>query len=589
MNKDNINTSADTEQEELPCVSRGFAIVFIAIFMSILILPTLAWGVLRVVGYASPELWEAINFDTDENRKLASFPDKFDPETVTADIENWYNDNLPFRSAIYTAQFKAKNAIEKPYTDVIFPALIKVFHPSAPPENDPDDDIFLENTDTEETFPAEDDTQKIPDKDTQNEGDINCDHVIGEGIIEKDPTCTEYGVMLYSCTKCSYKYHEYIRRVAHDYVVKNEYLPTCKSSGEATYECSVCDKTYVKTLAPAHNGNVVKVVEPSTADYGYTLKKCSTCGGMFRTDIKKQLSNNSYYPARYSRNTILARNNWFFYAAESSIDFYQGTNLLPESKIDAYMGILVELKEICDERGIQLQVMFLPNKNQVYSEHFPSIEVTNQYKRTERIFDYIKENSDVPIIFPQAELKAAKPYWQVYYQYDTHWNKAGAFIGTQALYKALGLETTDLSLQKVTLSPRVNAYGQASGDLFGQGGIDPSQYTPENEYYITYKPEIHVNVIGGSTNNGDYYQTISTAPNDTHFVLIADSFRVNMLSYLEKDFAKCTIANRSYNMQDPVVIDAIRDADILVISAVERADIQIFYTAQLIIQILQSE
>ena len=79
----------------------------------------------------------------------------------------------------------------------------------------------------------------------------------------------------------------------------------------------------------------------------------------------------------------------------------------------------------------------------MYAEHMPSVVVENTYKRTEAFVDYIKENTNITIVFPQDELKAAKPYWRVYYKYDTHWNKAGAFIGTQALYKELGILTKD--------------------------------------------------------------------------------------------------------------------------------------------------
>lgn len=581
-------------------IDRRLAIVFISIFMAILILPTVAWGVIKLIGVFSPEVWAAVNFDTEENRQLATIPEEIDPETLTVDIENWYNDHLPFRSALYAANLKLDTAIEKPYTETIFPALIKIFHPSTPPEDILGGDDYIGEKE-DETLPLDDEEQIIPDKVTASEGDPNCDHVIDSGTVELESTCAEYGVILYRCENCSYAHREYIKKAPHDYALTNQVLPTCKSSGENTYVCNFCQKEYIQAVAPAHTGKVIRVVEPSSADYGYTLNKCATCGGTFRADIKNRLSDNSYYPIRYSRNTILGRNNWFFYAIENSLEYYKGTNLLSDSEMEEYTEILRQLKAVCDEKGIKLQILLLPNKNQVYSEHLPTIEVSTKYKRTERLFDYIAANSDVPIIFPQSELRAAKPYWQVYYQYDTHWNKAGAFIGTQALYKALGLETTDLSLQKISLTPRVDDEGAARGDLFSQGGIDPKQYTPENEYYIYYHTDCKATFVAGGDNNADFYQTVcENAANDMHLVFIGDSFRVNMIEFLEKDFTTFTAANRSYNLhrQDRdgdgvednlVVIEAIRNADILVVEAVERADSQLFHSAQILLEILLSE
>ena len=70
-----------------------------------------------------------------------------------------------------------------------------------------------------------------------------------------------------------------------------------------------------------------------------------------------------------------------------------------------------------------------------------------QHKTTNLIFlptlYYVKENSDINIIYPINELKAAKKYWQIYYKYDTHWNNMGAFVGVQSLYKALDIPMTN--------------------------------------------------------------------------------------------------------------------------------------------------
>ena len=80
---------------EFPHIKRGFAITVISVFMALLILPTIVWGALMIVNTANPAVMETINFDTGENRAFAKFPDSFDPQTFTSEVESWYNDHLP--------------------------------------------------------------------------------------------------------------------------------------------------------------------------------------------------------------------------------------------------------------------------------------------------------------------------------------------------------------------------------------------------------------------------------------------------------------------------------------------------------------
>lgn len=593
-NEKNFQGKTETQGHDnsgVPHINRKFAIVAISVFLSIIMLPTIAWGILKVVGIANPSIMEKVDFDTEENRAMAKFPDKFDPKTVTADIETWYNDNLPFRSVIYTAQDKLNKSIERPYDEKIFPALLKLFHSSAD-KPDGEDELtgeFLEEIITEETKEpfAETEEETLPTFETEETGDKDCQHVLDNGNIEIEPTCTEYGVIRYSCTLCSYSYREYVKKTAHDYVFTSGTLQNCRADSEAIYTCTACGKTYTKTAKRAHNGKLIESVDASYSDYGYDLYVCDTCGTKYRMNITAKKIDRSEYPIRYSNLAIRGRDNWLFYAGDQSLAYYQGTNLLSEDDMREYTSSIQRLHELCEERGIKLVFMVLPNKEQVYSEHMPTLGVENTYKRTERFVDYIKEHSDANIIFPQAELKGAKPYWRVYYKYDTHWNKAGAFIGTQAMYKALGLETTNLSLCQIKETDRVGANGAIAGDLISIGGIDTTGYEPDIEHIITYKPDVKVTLVAGSDNNGHYYQSTSTVGNDLNFVFIGDSFRVNMLPYITKDFTNCMIANRSYHTNDPAFIEALLNADILVVETVERFDYTLYYTANELINHLE--
>ena len=76
------------------------------------------------------------------------------------------------------------------------------------------------------------------------------------------------------------------------------------------------------------------------------------------------------------------------------------------------------------------------------------------------------------------------------------------------------------------------------------------------------------------------YRAWSDCGNDQKLVLLGDSFQVAMLPYLERDFAEICVAHRDEKQK---VIQDVREADVLVVSAVERFDRALFETAQALI------
>lgn len=74
-----------------------------------------------------------------------------------------------------------------------------------------------------------------------------CEHSY-ESKVTKDATCTELGVMTYTCSKCGESYTEDIPLADHHYV--EEILnPTCNAYGTITNTCSGCGDTEIEYIA----------------------------------------------------------------------------------------------------------------------------------------------------------------------------------------------------------------------------------------------------------------------------------------------------------------------------------------------------
>ena len=112
-------------------------------------------------------------------------------------------------------------------------------------------------------------------------------------------------------------------------------------------------------------------------------------------------------------------------------------------------------------------------------------------------------------------------------------------------------------------------------------GIPDSMVNHDDvECTLDYRPEV---TVQGLNLDQMICHTTSNGANQKKLCLIGDSFRVNMMPYISKDFTQCTFAHRDY-MSD--IHSDIKSADIIVIEAVERYDYEAFHTIQRVINVL---
>lgn len=384
-----------------------YSIISIALFMTILILPTFIWGIGKLL---PGKPIEVLNYDLDENRNLASFPTQFHP-TYGTDLEAFYNDHLPFRSVIISANRRLTAATEKPYDEIISPFLVKTFY------SKPSDD--------------------------------------GELAVE--------------------------------------YMP----------------------------------------------------------------------PKLHNNLTIEGRDGWLFFGTEENLNDYLGNNILSDEELELYLSKMVKLNELCKAQGKELFFFIPPNKTQVYPEKMPSYTIVDSYTRVQRLVDYVQENSDVKIVYPIQELTDAKEDMQVYLKTDTHWNEAGAYIGTQALYSLMGMPTTDIQ--------DVNHYEKefTTGDLIRMGNLNPEDFPPDTNFEVDYKMDVTVTPLDNTDITQWLYKTSSTSENDCNFLIAGDSYRLFMTKYLCRDFSLFNQIHTD-SVGEPEVDGLLENADIIVIESVER-------------------
>ncbi len=114
-----------------------------------------------------------------------------------------------------------------------------------------------------------------------------CQHKFDAGKVTKEPSCTEEGSCLYTCTICGYSYTENIPTVEHKWgewkTVKD---PTETEMGMQIRTCAVCgmkENSFLPVLEHTHKYEAT-VTEPTCTEDGYTTYKCS-CGDIYTGDV----------------------------------------------------------------------------------------------------------------------------------------------------------------------------------------------------------------------------------------------------------------------------------------------------------------
>lgn len=158
-----------------------------------------------------------------------------------------------------------------------------------------------------------------------------------------------------------------------------------------------------------------------------------------------------------------------------------------KEQLKAITDNLLVTKRALERQGIEFVLFIAPNKETIYPEKLPDYyEFQDEESSTEQLIKYLRENTDIRIVYPYKELIKAKenrPDLTLYRQTDTHWNKAGAYIGAVSLAEELGV--TMPGIDEVSLSQ----VRPLKGDLANILNIPEEK--GEIDYNIDYLSEYH--------------------------------------------------------------------------------------------------
>lgn len=323
-------------------------------------------------------------------------------------------------------------------------------------------------------------------------------------------------------------------------------------------------------------------------DEGYTLMDNAVAkyyknkfGGIDEYEVDQ-----SFYPFKLAEEqVILGRDNWLFLNA--TLANYTGAKNIKEDNIAKYIKPFTKLKQKCDELGKQLLFVVVPDKNEVYYDYMPTVEIVDPIERVQRINNYVVENTDLDYIYMKKELLKYKKKFRLYYKYDSHYNKLGAYIVARKIFDKLGIEQPEFGYKDISY------IDHNIGDLLLLGNIDGNTYPPDKEFTINYKPEIISEKSETGLKNEDGTDLISIYSSNANtgrkLFYVGDSYRYNIMEYLSKNYDESVFADRSQTYNESCK-KMIKEADTIIIESVGRFEEIIAVTmAEMVYAVLNSK
>lgn len=109
---------------------------------------------------------------------------------------------------------------------------------------------------------------------------VVCNHQWDNGVEDPKATCTEDGVITYTCELCGETKTETKAALGHDMKITETY--ECKDDDyhihTVTKTCTRCDHKITETDEEIHTLTVVDFKAPTETDAGYRIHKCHLCG-----------------------------------------------------------------------------------------------------------------------------------------------------------------------------------------------------------------------------------------------------------------------------------------------------------------------
>ena len=245
-----------------------------------------------------------------------------------------------------------------------------------------------------------------------------------------------------------------------------------------------------------------------------------------------------------------------------------------EKELEKAKNNLIHFRDELKKKNIDFIFMVCPDKQFIYSEYMPDYIKRKSTKNDTDIFvEYIKNNTDIKVVYPKEELLKYKDKYQLYYKYDTHWNSLGAYIGYTELTRILNIDNKSIESFKILEFDSAYRNSNKDSSLFYNDiarmvSLNDIKKFRDDIIYILedYKYTI-TNITDDWSSSRISNYNLDNFKNKRNILIIKDSYSFEMMDYIITTFKQSEFINigsfKNENIKE-------YKPDIIVFQSVER-------------------
>lgn len=266
---------------------------------------------------------------------------------------------------------------------------------------------------------------------------------------------------------------------------------------------------------------------------------------------------------------IIGKNGWYFYTEPNDgnnlMDFYK-RNLFEQTQICQFSERISKIAEWCEKQNIKCIFLIGPNKHSVYEEFYP-YERPKGITRADQITQ-IFDNVGVNYVFPRDLLLSKKTEFDypLYYETDTHWNQAGAYLSFNLLKKEIQFLFPDTSFPVIEYETVISE-SETSGDILPMLNLERSKSTQVILSPIGHTNKDFYSYISNNGREGVY--TKGTDNKLPRALIYRDSFFVALEPFVSPLFSEAEYHWKKFEESDKDYVLKYKP-DIIIFESVER-------------------
>lgn len=242
------------------------------------------------------------------------------------------------------------------------------------------------------------------------------EHVFIEQVIS-EPTCTQKGLIKYTCEKCGYYYTKSTNATNHNIVSEIHKEPNCVEDGILRYKCTKCNYYHDEKLpALGHTlGDLIITKKAKCESNGEGYRKCSVCGKNIvesipklhhKLDETKHCTNEGCNYFELFDCQIIVKSQFETTTYNLKLEYGQSFSIEPKIYdvhkllFDVYYDSEAKTKKVSNEDGVFLNTYSGQSTISVFANYYYSVATPNDLMELETnqfIINYFKKNNITPL------------------------------------------------------------------------------------------------------------------------------------------------------------------------------------------------